>query len=294
MAGGGQELKRRIRSVQNTQQITRAMKLVAGAKLRRAQERAERTRGYFETIQDVMHRAAEAAGGVRARSPLLRPPTGETVAYLVVTSDRGLAGPFNANLIRYASQLMREDGPKTAVFAVGRKARDAFRRRGVPSLGDFVGLGDEPHYYQAKAIADAVIAAYLDGEVGRVRLVYAQFVNPMIQRPTVVDLLPMQDIPSVGGAREPRADAAATLYLFEPDPETVLADLVPRYLEVLVYGALLESKASEHGARMTAMDAATKNSEELLRTLTLTRNRLRQAAITKEIAELVGGAAALE
>jgi F-type H+-transporting ATPase subunit gamma len=289
-AGGQQELKRRIRSVQNTQQITRAMKLVAGAKLRRAQERAERTRSYFDAIQGVMRRAAKAAG--RVRSPLFQAPAGDTTAYLVVTSDRGLAGPFNANVIRFASQLMREEGQKTAVFAVGRKARDAFRRRSQPMLGEFVALGDDIRYFQAKAIADAIITTYLEGGVSRVRLVYSQFVNAMVQRPTVVDLLPMHELP-----KEDVAETHAgpeTLYLFEPDPETVLADLVPRYLEVLVYGALLESKASEHGARMTAMDAATKNSEELLRSLTLTRNRLRQAAITREIAELVGGAAALE
>ena len=156
-------------------------------------------------------------------------------------------------------------------------------------LGEFIHLGDDPHYFQAKAIADAIIAQYLTGEVDRVTLVYTEFINAMVQRPKAVTILPMST-EALRGDRE----EGAVLYMFEPDPETVLADLIPRYVEVVLYGALLESKASEHGARMTAMDAATKNSEELLRTMTLTRNRLRQAAITREIAELVGGAAALE
>jgi F-type H+-transporting ATPase subunit gamma len=289
VAGGGQELKRRIRTVRNTQQITRAMKLVAGAKLRRAQERAERARAYFDTIQDVMRRAVAASGSGSLRHALFQEPAGEGRAYLVVTSDRGLAGPFNANVIRAAVQLMRDHEGPAQVFAVGRKARDAFRRRRVALGGEFVGIGDDPRYYQAKAIADALIAAYLDGEAASVHMVYAQFVNPMVQRPTVVQLLPITPPPTLAASGPTTA-----VYDFEPDAETVLEDLAPRYVEVLVYGALLESKASEHGARMTAMDAATKNSEDLLRHLTLTSNRLRQAAITNEIAELVGGAAALE
>ncbi|MGC8488979.1 MAG: ATP synthase F1 subunit gamma [Clostridia bacterium] len=287
---GLQALKRRIRSVENTAQITRAMKLVAGAKLRRAQERAERSRRYFITIRETMARAAQSAGAL-TKSPLFeeRPLTRE--AFVVVSSDRGLAGPFNANVMRLTADLMRRSEGAASVFAVGRKARDAYRRRGVPVLGEFINLGDDPHYFQAKAIADTIIAHYLGGEVDRVTLVYTEFVNAMVQRPKAVTLIPMSSENLKIEAAQAGDDAQ---YLFEPDPETVLADLVPRYVEVLLYGALLESKASEHGARMTAMDAATKNSEELLRTMTLTRNRLRQAAITREIAELVGGAAALE
>lgn len=286
MAGGGvQALKRRIKSVENTRQITRAMKLVAGAKLRRAQERAEQARSYFVTIQQVMRRASRT--GSPATHPLFVAREVRVAAYVVVTSGRGLAGPFNSNVLRHAALLMRRDSVKAGVFAVGRKARDAYRRRAVPILGEFTGLGDSPHYYQAKAIADAIIAMYQRGEVDRVDLVYTQFINAMTQRPVSVQLLPM-------APPEEEQEGTSEWYTFEPDAETVLKDLVPRYIEVLVYGALLESKASEHGARMTAMDSATKNSEELLRRMTLTRNRLRQAAITREIAELVGGAAALE
>ncbi len=285
---GIQALKRRIRSVENTAQITRAMKLVAGAKLRRAQERAEQSRRYFETIRATMARAAESAGSM-TRSPLLEEREVHREGFVVVSSDRGLAGPFNANVLRLAAEQMRRAPGSGAAFAVGRKARDAYRRRGVPMLGEFIHLGDDPHYFQAKAIADAIIAQYLTGEVDRVTLVYTEFINAMVQRPKAVTILPMST-EALRGDRE----EGAVLYMFEPDPETVLADLIPRYVEVVLYGALLESKASEHGARMTAMDAATKNSEELLRTMTLTRNRLRQAAITREIAELVGGAAALE
>lgn len=288
MAGGIQELKRRIRSIENTRQITRAMKLVAGAKLRRAQERAERSRNYFETIREVMRRASRRSGSTVKHQLFDERPV-KTTAYIVVTSDRGLAGPFNANVLRFAAQLMRQGNGNAVVFAVGRKARDAYRRRGVTVLEDFTGLGDEPHYYQAKSVADAIIASYQRGEVDRVELVYAKFINALVQRPTTVQLLPVTPPEENGDASDPEGG-----YSFEPDPEAVLEDLVPRYIEVLVYGALLESKASEHGARMTAMDSATKNSEELLRRMTLTRNRLRQAAITREIAELVGGAAALE
>ncbi len=286
-ASGLQALKRRIRSVENTAQITRAMKLVAGAKLRRAQERAERARGYFDTIREVMARASASASSTGG-SPLFERRPVVTAAYVIVSSDRGLAGPFNANVIRLASETMRARPGEAVVFAVGRKARDAYRRRRRPILEEFVGLGDDPHYYQAKAIADAIIARYMMGEVDAVSLVYTHFINAMVQRPTVTELLPV--------VREGLAVhdlSGQANYLFEPDAEAVLADLVPRYVEAQVYGALLESKASEHGARMTAMDAATKNSEDLLRTMTLTRNRLRQAAITREIAELVGGAAAL-
>lgn len=291
MAGGGlQELKRRIRSVENTRQITRAMKLVAGAKLRRAQERAERSRSYFATIRQVMQRASQSAGSV-TKHQLFRERPVHTTGLVVVTSDRGLAGPFNANVLRYAAARMREADGRVTVFAVGRKARDAYRRRAVHIHDEFVGLGDEVHYSQAKAIADAIMGRYQAGDVDRVELVFTHFINAMTQRPTHVQLLPVKPPEEDPHQRPVGPD---TLYVFEPDAESVLADLIPRYIEVQVYGALMESKASEHGARMTAMDAASKNSDELLRQMTLSRNRLRQAAITREIAELVGGAAALE
>jgi F-type H+-transporting ATPase subunit gamma len=287
-AGGLQDLKRRIKSVENTRQITRAMKLVAGAKLRRAQERAESSRSYFDTIREVMQRASASAGSA-AKEQLFAERPVKTTGYVVVTSDRGLAGPFNANVLRYAAGRMRSGDGQASVFAVGRKGRDAYRRRRLTIHDEFVGLGDDVHYSQAKAVADAIMGRFQAGEVDRVELVYTHFINAMTQRPAHVQLLPVRPPSADEGAS--RDDAS---YVFEPDPETVLADLVPRYIEVQVYGALLESKASEHGARMTAMDAASKNSDELLRKMTLSRNRLRQAAITREIAELVGGAAALE
>lgn len=287
-AGGLQDLKRRIKSVENTRQITRAMKLVAGAKLRRAQERAESSRSYFDTIRQVMQRASASAGSA-AKQQLFAERAVKTTGYVVVTSDRGLAGPFNANVLRYAAGRMRSGDGQASVFAVGRKGRDAYRRRRLTIHDEFVGLGDDVHYSQAKAVADAIMGRFQAGEVDRVELVYTHFINAMTQRPAHVQLLPVRPPSADEGAS--RDDAS---YVFEPDPETVLADLVPRYIEVQVYGALLESKASEHGARMTAMDAASKNSDELLRKMTLSRNRLRQAAITREIAELVGGAAALE
>ncbi|MDA8200939.1 MAG: ATP synthase F1 subunit gamma [Thermaerobacter sp.] len=289
-AGGLQDLKRRIKSVENTRQITRAMKLVAGAKLRRAQERAESSRSYFDTIRQVMQRASASAGSA-AKAQLFAERPVKTTGYVVVTSDRGLAGPFNANVLRYAAGRMRAGDGQASVFAVGRKGRDAYRRRRLMIQDEFVGLGDDVHYSQAKAVADAIMGRFQAGEVDRVELVYTHFVNAMTQRPAHVQLLPVR--PPLAEADGPRDDDADA-YVFEPDAETVLADLVPRYIEVQVYGALLESKASEHGARMTAMDAASKNSDELLRQMTLSRNRLRQAAITREIAELVSGAAALE
>lgn len=290
-AGGLQDLKRRIKSVENTRQITRAMKLVAGAKLRRAQERAESARSYFDTIRQVMQRASASVGSA-AKQQLFAERAVKTTGYVVVTSDRGLAGPFNANVLRYAAGRMRSGDGQASVFAVGRKGRDAYRRRRLTIHDEFVGLGDDVHYSQAKAVADAIMGRFQAGEVDRVELVYTHFINAMTQRPAHVQLLPVR--PPSADAEGRRDDDADVAYVFEPDAETVLADLVPRYIEVQVYGALLESKASEHGARMTAMDAASKNSDELLRKMTLSRNRLRQAAITREIAELVGGAAALE
>lgn len=287
MAGGLQDLRRRIRSVQNTQQITRAMKLVAGAKLRRAEERARSSREYFQEIRSVTARAVFRGGN---NHPLLETRPEDKMAIVVVTSDRGLAGPYNANVLRRASAEMRNSQAREkTVYAVGRKGRDYFRYRNVPIAEEFVGLGDDPTYRQAKAVADVIIARYLAGEVDVVYLAYTQYHNAMSHEPKTIRLLPVEP-PDADG----EAFGTNMGYVFEPDPREVFEDLLPRYVEMLIFGALLESKASEQGARMTAMDSASKNAEELIRRMILLRNRLRQAAITREIAELVGGAEALK
>lgn len=292
MAGGLQELRRRIRSVQNTQQITRAMKLVAGAKLRRAEERARASREYFDEIRAITARAVFRGG---KNHPLLETRPEENMAMVVITSDRGLAGPYNTNVLRRAQlELRQSDARQKVVYAVGRKGRDFFRYRNMPIAEEFVGLGDDPSYRQAKAIADVIIARYLAGDVDAVYLTYTQYHNAMSQEPRTIRLLPVEP-PSgnvhAGGAKLGSPEMG---YVFEPDPREVFADLLPRYVEMLIFGALLEAKASEQGARMTAMDNASKNADELIRRMILLRNRLRQAAITREIAELVGGAEALK
>jgi F-type H+-transporting ATPase subunit gamma len=287
MAGGGlQEIRRRIRSVQNTQQITRAMKLVAGAKLRRAEERARASRAYFAEIRAVTARAVERGG---LHHPLLETRPEERLAMVVITSDRGLAGPYNTNVLRRAQAAMSASGARVKeIYAVGRKGRDYFRYRNVPIAEEFVGLGDDPTYRQARAVADEIIRRYLNQDIDVVYLAYTEYKNAMTHEPKIIRLLPVEPPPA--------AETQGPLmgYVFEPDPREVFRDLLPRYVEMLIFGALLESKASEQGARMTAMDNASKNADELIRRLILLRNRMRQAAITREIAELVGGAEALK
>lgn len=287
MAGGLQELRRRIRSVQNTQQITRAMKLVAGAKLRRAEERARSSREYFREIRAITARAVSRGG---QNHPLLEVRPAHTMAMLVITSDRGLAGPYNANVLRRASSEIRaSQSRQNTVFAVGRKGRDFFRYRNMPISEEFVGLGDEPSYRQARAIADIVVARFLARDVDAVYLTYTTYHNAMSHEPKTIRLLPVE--PPADSGRNAGAQMG---YVFEPEPREVFQDLLPRYVEMLIFGALLEAKASEQGARMLAMDNASKNADEFIRRMILLRNRLRQAAITREIAELVGGAEALK
>lgn len=281
MPQGLREIRRRIKSVESTRKITQAMKMVAAAKLRRAQERAQAARPYAERITDALRSVAQDPSA--KRQPLLQARPVTRVGYVVVTGDRGLSGPYNTNVLRRLT-LDASGNPNATYFAAGRKGRDFLRRRGKDIAKEYVGLGDEPRYLQAQAIGEDIIRAFVHGEVDEVRLVYAQFVTAMTQRPTVEQLLPLK----------PPEGEASTLYIYEPDAEAVLEELVPHYLYALIYRALLEAKASEQGARMAAMDSATKNSEDLIRSLVLLRNRLRQAAITGEIAEIVGGAAALE
>lgn len=285
MPSGLREIRRRIRSVENTQKITTAMKMVAAAKLRRAEAQAESARPYAESIGEVLRAVAQRAGD--ARDPLLAAREVHKIGYVVVTADRGLCGPYNAAIVRHTIANIRESQKEAAILAVGRKGRDVLRRSRFPIIEEFINLGDKPDFVQASAIGEAAVRRFLAGDLDEVRLVYAHYVSAMSQRPTVEVLLPLKQPAEQG----PEGGAN---YLFEPDAESVLKSLVPQYIESVIYRALLEGKASEHGARMTAMDAASKNSGDLIKELVLMLNRARQAAVTKEISEIVGGAEALK
>lgn len=295
MAGKGvRDYKRRIRSVNNTKQITSAMKMVSAAKLRRAQEMAEASRPYTGKIQEVLARLVVMT--VDAKHPLLekRLPV-KKVAYVVVTADRGLCGAFNTNIIRMANQnIASEERPvESSIVAVGRKTRDFYRRRPVNILGDFINLGDKLGYAQAKEIGQFVAQMYEEGAADEVYLVYARFMNALRQIPTVEKLLPVEPPEEIKVEAEELAKYTPD-YLYEPSVDEIVISLLPRYLENQIYHALLESKASEHGARMTAMGSATDNASELIDQLTLEMNKARQASITNEILEISGGAEALK
>jgi len=279
---GVRDIRRRIRAVRNMQQITRAMKMVAAAKLRKSQEKVLAARPYARQLQEVLARLVQDQADLS--HPLLDKRAVQRVGYVVVSADRGLCGAFNANVLRKTSALVAEQEHEAKLVTVGRKSRDFFRRGKVEILSAFADLGDEPHYGQAKAIAAEVARLYQSGACDEVYLVYTEFVTAISQRPVVVKLLPIEQ-PAAKNRRQ---------YIFEPSPADIMARLLPKYLETTLYRALLESKASEMGAKMTAMGAATDNAKEMIDRLTLAMNRARQAAITKEISEIVGGAAALE
>lgn len=291
MAGAGvREFKRRIRSVKNTQQITKAMEMVAAAKLRRAQESAEASRPYTETLQGTLARLAAVSFDVR--HPLLdRREDVRKVGYIVVTADRGLCGAYNTNIIRAAEQSIQEDDRnlETGIIAVGRKTRDFYRKRGSIDA-EFINLGDNVSYADAREVAQYVMNAYENGELDEVYLVYARFVNALRQIPTVTKLLPLETPEEDTSSESTRVID----YLYEPSAEEILLTLLPKYVGSQIYHAMLEGKASEHGARMTAMGNATENAGEIIDSLELAMNKARQAAITDEILDIVGGAEALK
>jgi F-type H+-transporting ATPase subunit gamma len=296
-----QDLKRRVRSITNTRKLTRAMELVASARLRRAQLRIEALRPYADRMLELMAGVSQAAGAVRL--PLLerREPI-ETVALVPVTADRGLAGAFNAQVLRRSLALQREAeaaGQKVVYFSSGKKAASTLRFRRLEVAQAWTGFSERPAYRDAQAMAHALAEAYVEREVDRVVLVYNAFVSPLIQRVTVRDVLPIpQDL--LEGTTETETgdeDAAPEFshpdFIYEPEPQEILVRLLPVYVETELYRALLESGASEQGARMIAMRNASKAAGELIDSLTLAMNRARQAAITQEILEVVAGADAL-
>ncbi|SHJ23971.1 ATP synthase F1 subunit gamma [Desulfofundulus thermosubterraneus] len=283
------DLRRRIKSIKSTQQITKAMKAVSAAKMRRAQEQVLSARPYARRMKDVLGRVATAAAGVK--HPLLEVREPRRVAYVLITADRGLCGGFNANLIRRTVQETKNINAELSLVCVGRKGRDYFRRRGYNIAQQYVGLGETIKLSHAQEVARYVMDKYAAGEFDAVYLIYSEFVNVLVQRPKVVKLLPVEP---PEGQENGEGKPGRVEYIFEPSAESVLSELLPMYVENMVFHGLLESKASEHSARMTAMDNATKNAGDMIDRLTLSMNRARQAAITKEISEIVGGAAALE
>jgi len=288
-----QDLKRRVRSITNTRKLTRAMELVASARLRRAQMRIEAMRPYADRMLELMAGTAQAAGAVRL--PLLeRRENVQTVAIVPVTGDRGLAGAFNAQVLRRAFAEMREAqaaGQQVRFFTSGKKAQSTVRFRRFDLGQSWTGFSDRPAYSDAQAIAHALAEAYVNGEVDRVVLVYNAFVSPLVQKVTVSEVLPVStELLEGKPADEPKHPVD---FFFEPEPRNILERLLPVYVETELYRALLESAASEQGARMTAMRNASKAAGELIDTLTLAMNRARQAEITQEILEVVAGADAL-
>jgi F-type H+-transporting ATPase subunit gamma len=284
------DIQRRIRSVQSTQKITRAMKLVAAAKLRRAQERILSARPYATKMAELLSNLVSGQGTDGAAHPLLEQREGPRRQIVIISADKGLAGAFNSNILRRSLEFVRSSNvTEVTLVVVGRKARDFYRRRQWTIKRDMIGFWDKLAYGHAQELADYFMQQYLNGEVDEVHLIYNEFRSVAVQRPVRVQLLPI-----------PRSEAAAAAgpeasvdYIYEPSPEAILGDLLPRHVRMQVYRALMESLAGEYGARMTAMEAATKNAKEMIDILTIQYNKARQEKITKELLDIVGGAEAL-
>lgn len=284
MAKGMREIKRSLKSKQNMKQITKAMEMVAAAKLSRAQEAALSARPYTDKIREVVSSIAAGAGSIR--HPMLQSREVKRTAYLIVTSDRGLAGGYNINVLRKLSNTIAEkhrSKDEYEILVVGRKGSAYLTRRSMNIAEEVTGISDSPKYGDIKPVAYKAVQGFEEGRYDEVYIVYNRFINAISQIPTMKKLLPLSSDEFTGSAAQ---------YEYEPDAESVLSVLLPKYAETVVYSAILEGKASEFGARMTAMGNATKNATKLIGELTLSYNRARQAAITQEIAEIVGGASA--
>lgn len=282
------DIRRRIRSIRSTAQITKAMEMVAASRMRRAQQRVIAARPYAEAMRSLIGELAATVGGASAADlhPILVQREIDTVGIILFTSDRGLAGALNTNVIRRSVELelSQRDEHAIELITVGRKGQDFMARRGHQLLGTFTRLGDQPSYDDMIPIARVVLDSYLAGVMDLCFLVYPRFINTLSQRPQVDQLLPLQASERV----ERSAD-----YIFEPDPASILNELLPRYVEVQIYQAMLETIASEHSARMIAMRNATENANDLIESLTLTYNKARQASITREVTEIASAAEAM-
>ncbi|ENQ3078261.1 ATP synthase F1 subunit gamma [Bacillus sp. WLY-B-L8] len=280
------DIKAKINSTKKTSQITKAMEMVSASKLSRAEQNAKSFVPYMDKIQEVVASIAQGSG---VNHPMLTARPVKRTGYIVITSDRGLAGGYNSNVLRAVSNVVKErhnmDANQYAIIVLGRLGRDYLKRRGFNIIDEVLGLSDQPAFADIKDIASRAISMFTDGAYDELYIYYNHYVSKISQEVTEKKILPLTDVAS---------EKATTSYEFEPSEEDILKVLLPQYAESLVYGALLDGKASEHAARMTAMKSATDNAMEVIDTLTLSFNRARQAAITQEITEIVGGAAALE
>ena len=303
------DIRGRISSVKNVRKITRAMEMISAARLRRAEQRIEALRPYADALRRMTARAAQAAENIPNLPILQERESVERVGILLITGDRGLAGPFNSQILRAGNQRMRELDEEVLWYAVGRRGVSSLNFRGFEVGGSWTGFTDRPAFADARRVADGLAAAYVDGKVDRVEVFYNGYISPVNQEVRHETLLPLQQAdvieedtstdrgqspgsdPTGDGSEEHIHDRA--LWIYEPDPEEILARLVPDYVEISIYRAMLESTASEHGARMSAMRNASDNAADLLDDLTLAANRQRQAEITQEIMEVVAGAEGL-
>ncbi|MCF6410930.1 F0F1 ATP synthase subunit gamma [Pseudalkalibacillus salsuginis] len=281
------DIQTRINSTKKTKQITKAMEMVSAAKLNQAENNAKSFVTYMDKIQEVV--SSIASGSTNSRHPMLQKRSVKKTGYLVITSDRGLAGPYNSNVLRHVYRTIQErhnSKDEYTVIVVGKVGLNFFKNRNMPVEDSIVGLADQPEFADIKAIASQAVQKFTDEVYDELYMYYNHFVSAIQQDLTEKKLLPLTDI---SGEKE-----ATSTYEYEPSEEEILEGLLPQYAESLIYGALLDAKASEHASRMTAMKSATDNAEEIIGSLTLSYNRARQAAITQEITEIVGGAAALE
>jgi len=286
------QIRRRIRSIQNTKQIMRAMQLVSGSKFKRAQSRLMQSRVVLEFLDGLLQRVLAASPDLQ--HPLTTHNEQAPSALLVVTSDTGLAGSYNTNLIQLAeAELRRDSARRTELNFLGKKGSRYFSKRGYAAKEAWLGLAGRPDIKRIDEIGQQALGRFLSGQIGSVKLLYARFVSPMVSKPTVRQWLPIQ-LERTNGPTGDEANRLADEYIFEPSAQAVFEDLLPRWAMATFRCAILEAFTSEHGARMIAMKNATDNAEELVGTLTLQRNKLRQTTITKELSEIVGTAEALK
>jgi F-type H+-transporting ATPase subunit gamma len=294
------DIRGRISSVKNIRKITRAMEMVAAARLRRAEQRIQHLRPYADAIRRMTSRASQAAENIPSLPILEEKENVETVGVLLVTGDRGLAGPFNSQIIRAGNRRVAElssEGKRVLWYVSGRRGLSSLEFRKMEVGGSWTGFTDRPAFSDARAIADGLTSAYVDDKVDRVEIIYNGYISAVNQEVRHETLLPLQQADVLGDQDEDEGETeereSRALWFYEPEPEEILARLVPDYVEISIYRALLESTASEHGARMSAMRSASDNAGDLIDTLTLEANRQRQAEITQEIMEVVAGAEGL-